>query len=143
MKLAIMGGALFGALAFGGLANAAAITLNLTDIEPRGGHLLVAVQSRDQYMKPAAASGAMISGDIRGAKTITLPDVAPGEYAITVLHDVDGDMAMKMGADGQPLEGWTTKDARTLTDKPQFDQVKYVVSGDMTISQAMVYGAPR
>ncbi|PHY13937.1 hypothetical protein CSW58_02580 [Caulobacter sp. B11] len=76
---------------------------------------------------PAARSG------------VRLPNVPDGDYAVSVLHDVDGNFDMTTDATGKITEGWSTVNAAALRAKPTFDQVKVSVSGDAAISETMIY----
>jgi len=142
MKSLFVIGGLAASLGLGGLAQAATVTLDLDGLQSRGGNVLVALQSKDQFLKPAVTAGASIRGSIDGKTRVTLTDVPPGEYALTVLHDADGDMTMKVASDGRPLEGWSTKNAASLRATPTFDQVSFTVDGDLTLKETMIYPKP-
>jgi uncharacterized protein (DUF2141 family) len=118
---------------------AATLDLTLNGVQPRGGKILVTVQSREQYMQRAQVSGAVVDGSTGGQVKVQLPNVPAGEYAVSVLHDADGDFAMGLDAKGRPTEGWTTLNAASLRAKPTFDQVKLVVNGDAVLAETMIY----
>ena len=120
-------------------APAGTIDLTLDGVQPRGGKILVTVQSRDQYMQRAQTSGAILDGSASGSIKVALPGVPPGDYAVSVLHDADGDFDMTRQANGRPAEGWSTVNAASLRAKPTFDQVKVSVNGDAAISETMIY----
>ncbi len=121
-----------------GAANAAVIHLTLDGVQPKGGKVLVAVQARDQFMQRAYTGGAALDGSASGRLTtdITVPD---GDYAISVLHDANGDGQMAMDASGRPAEGWSTVNAASLRAAPTFEQVKVHVAGDMAVNETMIY----
>jgi len=119
-------------------AQAATVTLNIKGFEARGGHVLVSLQTREQYMGPVGAGGVILPGDKAGARTITLNEIPNGEYAFTVLHDADDNHDMTMNG-SMPGEGWATKNTRALTGKPVFDQVKFTVRGDTALTETMLY----
>lgn len=125
--------------AFAAAAQAGEIDLTLKGVQPRGGKILVSVQSRDQYMQRAQTSGAMVDGSASGQMRIKLPAVPDGDYAVSVLHDVDGNFDMTTDANGQIAEGWSTVNAASLRAKPSFDQVKVSLSGDAAITETMIY----
>ena len=112
--------------------------LNLEGVQPRGGQVLVVLQSRDQFLQAANVKWAAVPAEA-GRMSIVLEGVPPGEYAITALHDLDGDKTMKISADGKPLEGWATKNAASLRATPTFDQVSFTVDGDVTLNERMNY----
>jgi len=120
-------------------AQAGDIDLTLKGVQPKGGKILVTVQSRDQYMQRAQTSGAIVDGASSGVVKVRLPNVPAGDYAVSVLHDVDGNFDMTTDANGKIAEGWSTLNAASLRAKPTFDQVKVSVNGDAAISETMIY----
>jgi uncharacterized protein (DUF2141 family) len=141
MKTSLVVLGLAAALAAGGSAHAATVRLNLEAVEPRGGQILVALQSRDQFLKAENTKWTSVSGATGGRVAVVLEDVPPGQYAVMVMHDADGDKTLKMSADGRPLEGWATRNAATLRAAPAFDQVSFTVDGDVTLTERMNYPA--
>ena len=120
-------------------AQAGEIDLTLNGVQPKGGKILVTVQSRDQFMQRAQTSGAVLDGAASGQMKVKLPDVPPGDYAVSVLHDADSSWSMTSAADGKPAEGWAMSSAAPLRARPTFDQVKVSVNGDAAITQTMMY----
>lgn len=123
-------------------AFAADVTLTLDGVQARGGRLLVALQTRDQFLKHEGAYGEIIADPAAGTRTVVFRDVAPGDYSLSVLHDADGDGQMKLNG-VMPAEGWTMLNAETLRAAPQFDQVDFAVpaSGPVALKVSMIYPA--
>lgn len=123
-------------------ALAADVTLTLDGVQARGGRLLAALQTRDQFLKQEGAYGEIIADPAAGTRMIVFRDVAPGDYSLSVLHDADGDGQMKMNG-VMPAEGWTMLNAQTLRAAPQFDQVDFTVprSGSVAVKASMIYPA--
>jgi len=121
------------------VAQAGEIDLTLNGVQPKGGKILVSVQSREQYMQRAQTSGAVVDGSASGQMKIKLPDVPAGDYAVSVLHDADSNFDMTMDASGKIAEGWSTVNAASLRAKPTFDQVKVSVNGDTAVTETMIY----
>lgn len=124
----------------GGTALAGDVNITVTGVQARGGDLLVGLQTSAQFMKHEGDYGEIIKAPQAGTRVVTLRDVAPGDYSISVLHDVDGDRRMAM-ANGRPAEGWAMLGGETLRAAPTFDQVKFSVpaSGETNVSVAMQY----
>ena len=62
------------------------------------------------------------------AAVAILSDVAPGTYAVAVLHDEDGNKAMKTGLFGIPKEGYgASQDARGNFGPPPFGEAKFAL----------------
>lgn len=108
-------------------AMAADVTVTLTGVQARGGKVLVSLQSGDEFMKPVGRFGSIAAGDITGDETVVVHNVPPGEYAVMVLHDADGDMQMAREADGKPKEGWGMSGQWTRGHRPTFTEVKITV----------------
>ncbi len=123
-----------------GTAHAETLKLKIEGVQPLGGSVMVAVQRRDEYMLPIMATGAIVDGKTSGDVVLNLP-IEAGEYAVTVLHDADGNYDMNLDAQGNPAEGWATVNQALLRARPTFDQVKFVVAGDTEISLPLVYPA--
>ena len=144
MKLALLTLDAIASVAVAAPALAGDVTITLTGVQARGGDLLVGLQTAPQFMKHEGAYGQVIAEPTAGTKTITLHDVAPGDYSVSALHDVDGDRMMKL-VDGRPGEGWALLHGETLRATPTFDQVKFTVpaTGDVALTVAMDYPAAR
>lgn len=133
--------ALAAAILTAGAASAQTLNLKIEGLEPRGGSVMVAVQSRDQYLLPAMSGGAVLDGtSTRGEAILSMP-LPAGEYAVTVLHDEDSNYDMTLNADGKPAEGWATLNQARLRAKPSFDEVKFVIAGDTDLVLPVVYPA--
>ena len=107
-----------------GAAMAADVTVTLTGVQPKGGRMLVSLQTATEFMKPEGHYGAIAAGDVTGDETVVVHNVPPGEYAVMVLHDADGDMQMARETDGKPKEGWGMSGQWTRGHRPTFTEVK-------------------
>ncbi|CAN5137115.1 DUF2141 domain-containing protein [soil metagenome] len=118
------------------------VTISVTGVQPRGGELLAGLQTASQFLQHRGEYGEIVANPPAGTQVISLHGVAPGDYSVSVLHDVDGDRNMKM-ADGRPAEGWAMLHGETLRAAPTFDQVKFTVpvTGDVNLTLAMAYPA--
>lgn len=116
------------------------VTVTLTGVQARGGRLLAALQTHDQFLQPAGAYGDIVENPAAGTVTVTFRNVRPGDYSLSVLHDADNDGTMKM--DGAlPGEGWAMVNGAALRAMPTWDLVKFTVpaSGDVSLTEAMQY----
>jgi uncharacterized protein (DUF2141 family) len=121
-------------------AMAGDVTITLTGVQARGGQLLTALQTQGQFLQHAGAYGEVIQNPAAGTLTVTFHDVRPGDYSLSVLHDVDGDGEMKMEG-GMPAEGWAMVHGDALRAAPTWDQVKFTVpvTGDSRLTVPMQY----
>lgn len=96
-----------------------------------GGTLYVSLQTRDQFMKNEGAYGKIVAAPKAGPLLVTLEDVAPGDYAVTIWHDDNGNGTFDMDpASGRPRDGWAAVNGETLRAQPTFDQVKIAIGAD-------------
>ena len=127
------------ALSLAAPAMAEDVTVTLTGVEARGGVLLATLQTQGQFMQPAGAYGERIAGPAAGVVRLTFRGVAPGDYALMVLHDEDSDGQMKLNG-YMPAEGWAMVNGDALRGPPTFDLVKFTVSASgADISVPMSY----
>ena len=136
MKAMITTAACTGLLA--SAAAAADLTVTVEGVEARGGTFFVSVQTEDEFMGDSGTDGSMISTPEAGTLTRTY-DLPPGEYAVTVWHDDDGNGAFDMGPNGMPLDGWAM--SGTMNGMPTFETAKVTVGEDgAKTSMTMTYG---
>lgn len=120
------------------------VTVTLTGVEARGGQILAALQTEAQFMQPVGAYGAHAAAPAaNGDVTLTFTGVAPGAYALVVMHDENSDQQMQREPNGRPLEGWAMSNGaivNTLRAAPTFAQVKVDVgSAPVTLTEPMFY----
>jgi uncharacterized protein (DUF2141 family) len=120
------------------------VTVTLTGVEARGGNILAALQTEGQFMQPAGAYGARAAApSANGDVTLTFTGVAPGAYALVVMHDENGDNEMQREPNGRPLEGWAMSNGalvNTLRAAPTFAQVSVNVAEEpVSLTEPMFY----
>ena len=127
-----------------GSALASDVVITVTGVQARGGDLLVGLQTSAQFLKHEGDHGEIIKAPAAGTRVVTLKDVPPGDYSVSVLHDMNGDQQMAL-SNGMPAEGWAMFRGETLRAAPTFDQVRFTVpaSGDARVSVAMQYPSAR
>ena len=127
------------ALSFAAPALAGDVVVTLTGVEARGGVMLASLQTRGEFMQAASAHAQSVERPAAGVLRLTFRDVAPGDYALMVLHDEDGDHRMKMNG-YMPGEGWAMVNGANLMGPPTFDLVKFAVAASgAEISVPMAY----
>jgi uncharacterized protein (DUF2141 family) len=125
--------------AFAGPALAETVTVTLTGVEARGGVILASLQTREQFMQPTSAYAAEADAKA-GTLVLTFKDVAPGAYALMVLHDADNDQKMKPGPGGMPGEGWAMHRGAELMGPPTFDAVSFTVGQQpVALKEPIIY----
>jgi uncharacterized protein (DUF2141 family) len=99
-----MSAASFSAAAVAADGNAT-LTVNFTGIETQEGAVMGAVfNSEDAYNgKGAPVRMIMVKAD-KAELATELAGLAPGKYAIKLMHDIDGDMKLSFNPFGMPTE---------------------------------------
>ena len=127
------------ALSLAAPAMAEDVTVTLTGVQARGGVLLASLQTRGEFMQSSAAHADRVERPAAGTVRLTFRGVAPGDYALMVMHDEDSDGQMKMNG-YMPGEGWAMINGDALRGPPTFDLVKFTVSASgADISVPMSY----
>ena len=126
--------------AFAAPALAADVTITLTGVEARGGEVSAVLNTEATFMRGADYT-ATASGDAAGTITLTFHDVAPGEYALMVMHDANGNGRFDMSPSGMPAEGFAfSNKGRPLMGMPTFQGLKFTVTADgATMTEPMTY----
>ncbi len=127
MKKSLAMAAAFGALGFAGSALAADLTVVLEGVEDKGGTMLVSLQNKEQFGNPMNAQGA-VEPATAGSMSLTINDVPPGDYAVMVLHDADGNYQPTMGSNGKIAEG--TAYSGKITTGWKFEELKFTVPAE-------------
>lgn len=120
------------------------VVVTLNGVQARGGEILAALNGPDTFLRGEGAYGVRASGDVSGTITLTFEDVAPGEYALAVMHDENGDGRMNMSPSGMPEEGFTFSNGGAMQGMPTFEVHKFTVSEDgATLTESMIYMGAR
>jgi uncharacterized protein (DUF2141 family) len=112
---------------FTGSARGETLVVEMRGFKSDKGKALVALfASKDGFPDHPKKAARRLEVDIKkGAAVAVLSDLAPGTYAVAVLHDEDGDKAMKTGLFGIPKEGFgASQDARGRFGPPSFGDAK-------------------
>jgi uncharacterized protein (DUF2141 family) len=122
-------------------ALAGPVTVSLDNVEPGSGPIHVTVQTEGDFMQPRQTAGQIVRADGRTV-TVALGDVPPGDYAVSVWHDRNGNGQFDRAADGMPLDGWAVSlnvPAATLRAAPTFAQARVsVTSAPLNLRLALV-----
>ena len=127
MRLAL---ALLLVAAAAGPARAETLVVEMKGFKSDKGKALVALfASKEGFPNHPKKAIRRMEVEIRNrAAVAVLERVAPGTYAVAVLHDEDGDKAMKTGLFGIPKEGYgASQDARGNFGPPPFDGAKFAI----------------
>ena len=140
-----------------GPAISAELRLTVDGVRSDGGEILVAlydsaggfqsaiVNAADRGLLPD--SGRLIGTAIRaqrGIQSTVFTQLAPGRYAIIVVHDENDNGRLDRGFMGAPTEGYGFgNDAQGFFNPPSFDAAAITVGGtDLTTSITLIYPRP-
>lgn len=116
------------------------VTVTLTGVEARGGHVSGVLNTEATFMRGADYT-AQVSGDTAGTVTLTFQNVAPGDYALMVMHDANDNDSFDMSPSGMPAEGFAfSNKGRPLMGMPTFQGLKFTVTAEgATLTEPMFY----
>ncbi|NDK38857.1 DUF2141 domain-containing protein [Pseudoxanthomonas gei] len=127
--------ALAAALAVAGPAAAAELTVKLHGVRAQTGLVKVAVvdsqEAWDGKAAPVRADGAPAQGE---EAKFSFQDLKPGEYAVMITHDENGNGKLDTNVMGMPLEGYGFSNNPQVMRKPTWDEARFTVGdGDVAI----------
>ncbi|MEP3889423.1 MAG: DUF2141 domain-containing protein [Hellea sp.] len=115
------------------------VTINLSDVQIADGPIYISVQKREQY-RGMAGHGTILKLATPGNMTATVKVAEPGDYSVSVWHDMDDDRVFDMDETYRPSEGWGASGNVPTDRMPTFDDVKIKVeSFGTTVAVPMVY----
>ena len=102
------------------------ITVTIENAKSDEGKILVSLNTKDNFMKGAGVQNA-VSEIKNGTATITFENVQPGEYAIMVMHDANGNNKLDFEANGMPKESYGTSNNPRNFGPPNYEDAKFNV----------------
>jgi len=108
----------------------------------KGKCLLYLYNSKKGFPTDADKTVKILTGDIfNGKSTILLKDIADGEYAITVIHDENGNGELDTNFIGMPKEGvGVSNNAKGSFGPPSYEDAKFQLSKkSLTLSITIKY----
>jgi len=92
------------------------------------GSVFYALHNEDTFMKQGVAE---MEGTIEdGKSTVTFKNVAPGDYAILLFHDTNGNKQMDFEASGMPKEMYGVSNNVMNFGPPQWSDAKFEVGSE-------------
>ena len=112
-------------------ANAADLAVDLSGVRAQTGHLQVAlVDSEDGWnnrAKPIAAQAVAPAGS---EARVVFEDLAPGRYAVLVMHDENDNGKLDTNLVGMPIEGYGFSNNPQVMRKPTWDESRFDLGDD-------------
>lgn len=111
-------------------ATAGDVTVTLTGVQDRGGQIVAAFDTRDNFMSGRDHS-LTVPNTGAGDVVLVFRDVAPGDYALVVMHDANSDGEFNMSPMGMPEEGWAFSNGdQPIMGPPTFEAHRITVPAE-------------
>lgn len=121
----VRSGVLALALSVSALATAGTLEIEITDIRSTEGQLMVAVHGSaegwDGKAPPVAAQLHAPTGD---SAVLSFEGLAPGSYAVQVMHDQNGNGELDSNFMGMPIEGYGFSNNPEVMRKATFEEAR-------------------
>lgn len=110
------------------LATAATLEVEITDIRSSEGQLMVAVHaSAEGWDGKAAPVAAQLHAPSGERALLSFEGLAPGNYAVQVMHDQNGNGKLDANFMGMPIEGYGFSNNPEVMRKATFDEARVEV----------------
>jgi uncharacterized protein (DUF2141 family) len=116
------------------------LKITVTNISPTGGDLYIAVYDKEEsYMNPDLAFLLKIVPIDSETENIVFKDVPPGEYAISIFQDINGNGELDKRGAGVPKEPFGfSNDARGKLGPAKYKDAKFSFSSDIVLNIKLV-----
>lgn len=108
------------------------LTVEIPNVRNDEGTVMIAVSDKATFMKEPLHSAAV---QIKDGKAVhTFEDIAPGEYAIMVMHDENNNKQMDFQSNGMPKEDYAMSGEPAMYGPPSYEQAKIKLNEDKTMT---------
>ncbi|MGB5983144.1 MAG: DUF2141 domain-containing protein [Nonlabens sp.] len=108
------------------------LTVKVDNVKNDEGKMVYGIYTQDQFMKAAPSFAATV--EIKdGLAVATFDEVPNGEYAIMILHDLNGNERMDFEASGMPKEDYGMSNNPMSYGPPTWADAKISVTEDQEI----------
>jgi uncharacterized protein (DUF2141 family) len=112
-------------------AHAGDLTVTISDIREAKGSLMVSVVNSDAAWNNAAAPIAVKKVPAaQGEVKLQFKDLAPGTYAVQVMHDENENQKLDSNFLGIPIEGYGFSNNPNVMRKAHYDEARFEVGAD-------------
>jgi len=123
------------ALALGacGVAGAETLTIVIEDIRVANGTIQVQVQASESQFENGGAVAQFREPASAGSMTLVAADLPPGEYAIRIMHDVNGNGELDANLVGMPTEPYAfSNNAKAMFGPASWADASFTLEGEVT-----------
>jgi uncharacterized protein (DUF2141 family) len=115
------------------------LTLTIEGVRSDRGKIMAALLKADMTQGTARRVDAAMAPAVVGTTTIRFEGLEPGEYAIQLFHDENGNGEMDSNLFGLPSEGYAFSNrARGSFGPPKFSQMKFTVTAEPAVTAAVM-----
>ena len=105
------------------------VTVTLENVLNDQGEILAALHTSESFMKGPGLANFKTEAQ-KGSLTFTFDNVAPGTYAISVLHDLNSNQRMDFQPGGMPKEPYAMSGNDMSMGPPSFESSEFQVGKD-------------
>jgi uncharacterized protein (DUF2141 family) len=114
-----------------GLAHSAELVVKVNDVRTPKGQLLMAVfDSAEAWEGKARAVAKQAADATTGEVDFHFPGLAAGRYAVSVMHDENGNGRLDSNLIGMPTEGYGFSNDPQVMRKATFDEAAFAIGAD-------------
>jgi uncharacterized protein (DUF2141 family) len=112
-------------------AQAASLEIEITGMQGVEGQVLVALFDRAEtwLTRPVQARKLTPGGD--GTLRLRFDDLPEGQYAYSLLHDLNGNGRMDFNLIGMPTEAYAFSNNAGRFGAPKFEEASFTLAGDL------------
>jgi uncharacterized protein (DUF2141 family) len=122
---------LLAALLASGATQAADLTVTVTDIRAATGTIRVAVVNSEAAWNNEAAPVVRKALPVSGKEaTFQFPGLAPGQYAVQVMHDENDNGKFDTNFVGLPIEGYGFSNNPQVMRRANFDEARFELAAE-------------
>lgn len=100
------------------------LSITLTNIPKNEGKLMIGVFDQKGFLNKAI-TGRNVEANGKNEITVRFKDLDYGEYAVSVLHDKNGNERMDFNEQGMPQEDWAMSGTNPPDQQPQWELAKF------------------
>jgi uncharacterized protein (DUF2141 family) len=131
MKNFLRSSALVVAIASSSHASAVELTVDVSDLRTTQGALMVAViDSAAGWDDSSKAVARRKLSPEQTTVELTFPDLKPGQYAVQVMHDENGNGKLDTNFLGLPVEGYGFSNNPQVMRRPHFDEARFELGSE-------------
>ena len=122
------------AVVFAQIAAAETLTIVVTNVTKDTGNVMIQVLlGKEQFQGNGEFATQFMQPAKPGEMTFVATDLAPGEYAFRVMHDVNDNGELDANFIGIPQEPWAmSNNAKGNFGPPKWADVKFTIDGEVT-----------